>query len=170
MVSSEGHEEDTPERAQQCELLDNLEVLTRLPVFNQTPPEVLKLFAYFACRSTYAPGDILAQQGSPAGRAFLILEGQAEVIREHRGRVAQLELLSKMELFGPVALLTPFEWSMTLRAVTEVQALTLDRTSFRKIMARFPERNLVAVEKLASEQLKWWQKHLLACLDRLSER
>ena len=67
-------------------LLQEYELLRRVPVFAEIEPAKLKLIAFMSERVGYDADRVLCRQGDPADAAFLIIEGEAEISR--LGRLA----------------------------------------------------------------------------------
>src|SRR5260370_42146212 len=63
-------------------LKQEFELLRRVPIFAEIEPAKLKLLAFMSERVGFDAGKRLMQQGDPADAAYLIIEGQAEVILE----------------------------------------------------------------------------------------
>lgn len=81
------------------------------------------------------PGETIAREGAPADKFFVILEGEAELVRP--GHAA--ERLTAGQLFGEVAIMREQSRAATIRALTEVKLLALDRDTFRDLIAHAME-------------------------------
>ncbi len=124
--------------------------LRRLPVFRETPVEVLKLYAYLAQKEQYSAGETIIRQGKPSDRMYLIIKGKISICEERNDRHFFLQDLTESELnyFGELALLAKFDWFFSARAVTDVTLLSISREAFIKIHERFPEQYPLAVERI----------------------
>lgn len=76
-------------------------------------------------------GETIAREGAPADKFFVILEGEAELVRADHGA----ERLTAGQLFGEVAIMREQSRAATIRALTEVRLLALDRDTFRDLIA-----------------------------------
>jgi CRP-like cAMP-binding protein/cytochrome P450 len=84
----------------------------------------------------YQPGQIIVRQGDPADMFYIITMGRAEVVN-HRpgGEDLNLAQLSAGEWFGEMGLLLGSPRTATVRAVSDVEAMGLDRKNFQELMA-----------------------------------
>jgi len=124
---------------ERCELEENLNVLRKISVFSEVPLSRLKLYAYICKRVCFREGEFLFRQGEPDDRGYVIISGKAQVVREYEDHTVFLNELNVGEFFGAAALLSDFKRLFSVKAVTHVECLTLDRGSFRKLLVQFPE-------------------------------
>lgn len=124
--------------------------LRRLPVFRETPVEVLKLYAYLAQKEQYTRGETIIEQGKPSDRMYLIMQGEVSICEERNEQHFFLQNLTeeKFNYFGELALLAKFDWFFAARAVTDVTLLSISREAFIKIHERFPDQYPPAVERI----------------------
>jgi CRP-like cAMP-binding protein len=85
---------------------------------------------------TVPAGETIVRQGGPADRFFIVLEGEAEVVRDTDGEQSQLATLKAGDLFGEVAIMRDEPRAASVRASSEVKLLALDRDSFRDLIAQ----------------------------------
>jgi CRP/FNR family transcriptional regulator, cyclic AMP receptor protein len=152
-----------------CELLDDLEVLRRSAVFRVAPIEVIKLLALFSKRITFKAGDLIVRQGEPADRAFLILRGEVEVFEDYKNRQFNLQALGKMGFFGELSLLATFDWFFSVQARNEVELITINRESFQKIGAKFPDHLYMLTERIVQLRIKRMENQMHFLLDNIRD-
>ena len=113
-------------------------------------------------RRTYAPGEVVLAEGERGEGLFVILRGQAIVVRQSTAVDAPvlvtLATLADGDFFGEASLLTGRPIMATVRAATELDVLRLPPRDFAELIADHPElRTLLqaaAVErKLLTESL-----------------
>ncbi len=80
-------------------------------------------------------GETIVREGAPADKFFVLVEGEAELLRI--GHAA--ERLSSGQLFGEVAIMREQPRSATVRAITDVHLLALDRDTFQDLIAHSME-------------------------------
>lgn len=131
-----------------CELYRDFSVLSRLPVFSGVPKEIVKMWAYFSKRQTFAPGRMLLTQGERLERAHCIVSGTARAFFTHDDRTTELFTLKSLDLFGELALLARLVSPVGVAAETEVVSLSLDRRSFWKVYEKFPRSLHHAVDQI----------------------
>jgi uncharacterized protein YhbP (UPF0306 family) len=86
-----------------------------------------------------AAGETIVRQGTPADKLLIMVEGEADVIREELGQERSIASLSAGELFGEVAIMRDEPRSASVRAKTDAKLLTLDRDGFRDLIAQSME-------------------------------
>lgn len=81
------------------------------------------------------PGTVLCQEGAPGDAMFLIVDGEADILKG-----AQLmATLGAGEMFGEMALLTGEERSATVMAKTPMDLYELDKSDFDAMLTRSPQ-------------------------------
>jgi len=78
----------------------------------------------------YDTGAILIQQGDVGDCMFVLQEGEVAVLKEEDGKEAVVDVLKKGEIFGEMAIIEKQVRSATIRAVTPVRVLTIDKKTF----------------------------------------
>lgn len=81
------------------------------------------------------PGIVLCQEGAPGNSMFLIVEGEAEILKGPQ----RLATLGAGEMFGEMALLTGEERSATVRAMSPMELYELDKTDFDAMLNYAPQ-------------------------------
>jgi len=152
-----------------CDLLDDLEVLRRSPVFAGVPLEVVKLLALFSKRRVYENGELVIRQGDTADRAFLVLRGEVEVFEQYKGRQFSLQILGRMGFFGELALLAEFEWFFNVQALNEVELISIDRDSFQKVITKFPDIQYAVTERIVQLRIKRLKNQMRYLLDNIKD-
>jgi uncharacterized protein YhbP (UPF0306 family) len=80
-------------------------------------------------------GEVIVRQGGPADKFFIVMEGEAEVVREKDGSEETVATLKPGEYFGEVAIMRDLPRSASVKAVSDTKLLALDRDAFRKLVA-----------------------------------
>jgi CRP-like cAMP-binding protein len=75
----------------------------------------------------YNAGEVIFRQGEMGNCMFVVQSGKAEVIGERDGQEIRLAELAQGDFFGEMALFEKIPRSATVRAVTELRALTVDK-------------------------------------------
>lgn len=145
-----------------CELEANLEVLRGVLVFSGIPIERLKLYAYLSKRACYHPGEFLFRQGDSDDHGYIIISGRAQVIRELKDHSVLLHEFSDGDFLGGLALLSDIRRLFSVKAVTCLECLTLDRESFRKLLVQFPEVAVKVLDVMIQRMVQMEEKLLQA--------
>jgi uncharacterized protein YhbP (UPF0306 family) len=105
-------------------------------VFSGLPAQnVDTMSAKLESRSVDA-GEVIVRQGGPADKFFIVVDGEVEVIREVDGKEDVVATLAEGTLFGEIAILRDAARESTVRAKTPTTLLSLDRASFRDLVAQ----------------------------------
>jgi uncharacterized protein YhbP (UPF0306 family) len=82
-----------------------------------------------------AGGETIVRQGAPADKFFILVDGEAEVLRDEDGAQRQIASLKAGQLFGEVTIMHDQPRSATVRATTDAELLALERDDFRDLVA-----------------------------------
>lgn len=145
MISSTAAATENPHA---CRLTKDFELLRHSALFSGLHLDVVKLFAYLSSRRIYQPGDLLIEQGEKADKAFILNEGEAELLVLHRGSEVKLQRLKNEDFFGELALLAQFNWFFSVKALSVCDALVIDRSVFKKVLEKFPEQKDGLIERV----------------------
>jgi CRP-like cAMP-binding protein len=94
--------------------------------------------------SQFGRGEVLIRQGETGDRFFILRRGRVEVVEERaNGRaplvVNHIDHLSEKNFFGEIALLKGEPRTTTVRAVTDVEVLEINRLGFSHLFKARPE-------------------------------
>lgn len=120
-------------------LQDAVSLLARTPLFEGVDRVRLEVLAFTARHLAFAEGETLAEEGTDADGALLLLSGEAVMMAsgvDGRGTAARLD---EGDLVGEAALTQPARWAATVRAARPVEALKLERDVFLRLADEFPE-------------------------------
>lgn len=148
-----------------------LHFLRRLPVFKDTPLDMLKLYAYLSTRETYCAKEPILLQGDPCDRMYLIMSGEVSICKERSDRMFHLQRLTAEDFnyFGELALLARFNCFFSAWALTDVTLLAITRETFQKVLEKYPERYPLAVEKIVKLRVDRFNNQTDYLLDHLKE-
>jgi len=112
------------------------QALLTTPLFPGLPPGVLEALIGRMALLHLDPGEILFREGETGHALFVISEGEVAV---ESVAVGELARLGPSAFFGEIALVTDLPRSATIRAVTRVELLAIDREVMRDALAAHPE-------------------------------
>lgn len=112
--------------------------LQQLPLFANLDPSRLKFLAFTSERKHYEPGEILMREGEEGDAAYVILDGEAEVLVGEGPAEKVLFTLDRNRLVGELALLNDAKRSATVRALKPTTALRLNREVFSELSRQDP--------------------------------
>jgi CRP-like cAMP-binding protein len=146
--------------SESSEFQQNLEILREMDFFSALSLEALKVFAYLFSREKFKPGDHLFHQDDNDGKAFYIVSGKAEVVREDERGETSLGEFAEGEFLGGLALLGDMRRLFSVRAQTELICLVITREKFIKAIEQFPELTPRVMETMV-KRVRLWEKRLL---------
>ena len=151
-----------------CELDQNVEILRRVPTFSGIPIERLKLYAYLSQRRHYRAGEFVFRQGESGSLGYVVICGKAQVIGELKTHSILLNEFGEGDFFGGLALLSDAARLFSVRAVNDLECLTIDRETFQKLFVQFPEVGLrtlnFMIRRVAQMQQKLKQAQIDECI------
>lgn len=103
-----------------------LRLLRAIPIFALLPEYELEQVSWHLVPASARAGEAIIREGDRGDRLYLLVEGEAVV--ESRGR--EVVRRGHGDYFGEIALLRDVPGTATVRAVTDVEMLALDREHF----------------------------------------
>ena len=97
----------------------------------------------------YHPGEILVQRGEERENMYMILSGEAEVLEYQDGKEVGTEILKKGAVFGELAIVHKAPIDVTIRALTDMRILTLDKKVFLRRVHEDPSFVFVMLKRIA---------------------
>jgi CRP-like cAMP-binding protein len=130
-------------------LLQEYELLRRVPFFCEIEPARLKLLAFMSERVAYDPGKVLFRQRDPAEAAYLIIEGEAEIIVDTPTGPLTIATLGANDIVGEMAILCDIPRTATVQAKTRLVALRIAKDPFMRMIREFPNMAVSIMRELA---------------------
>ena len=137
------------------ELQHRMDALRSGSLFTQLTDEECGRVAEHRVYAPFVAGDVLTRQGAIAHWLYIILAGEADVVRrDAEGEEHALARLKPGDFFGEMGLLTGEPRTASVHAVTDVECYRLDKTGLAEIMADRPAiaEELSAVLAARSQQ------------------
>jgi NADH dehydrogenase len=106
------------------------------------PPELVQLplgGSLGVVREHFEPGQEVFRQGDVGDRVYIVLSGQAEVVREAYGAQRPVATLRRGEYFGEMALLRTTTRNATVRCVEAMDVLSLPKREFSLLCENLPQ-------------------------------
>ena len=111
-----------------------VDLLARVPLLAGLPKRTLKQLAEHADVVTFDERQPIVEEGQPGGTFYVIVEGEAKVVRGKRA----IATVAPGELFGEISLLDGGPRTATVVADTPVTAIRIFKRSFDKLVAADP--------------------------------
>ena len=131
-------------------LKDEVDLLRRVPLFAQIEPAKLKLLAFTSQRMTFQPQQALFKQGDSGDAAYVLVNGEAEVLAETPEGEIPVATVGKNAIIGEIAILCDVPRTATVKAATELDALKIDKEDFLRLIREFPEMGIEVMRELAN--------------------
>jgi len=112
------------------------------------------------------PGEILFHQGDVGDCMYVIQEGEAEVVRMQEGRETRVAVMHTGDLFGEMAILQKEQRSATVRALTELTVLTIDKRTFLRRVQEDPSLAFTVLQ-LMSRRVRFLDNELAELKEKL---
>jgi uncharacterized protein YhbP (UPF0306 family) len=81
-------------------------------------------------------GEDIVREGTQADEFFIVVDGEVEVLRDVEGEERRLATMGKGQFFGEIAILRDTPRTATVRALTRVTLLAMERDTFRNLVAQ----------------------------------
>jgi len=83
----------------------------------------------------FSPGTVIVREGEESDRLYMVIKGEAEVTQRHPdGAEEVVNRVGPGEYFGEIGLLADAPRNATVRARTSVEAMAIDRATFRRLL------------------------------------
>jgi len=135
-------------------LSDEVDLLRRIPLFAQIDPTKLKLLAFTSERIVFEDGQSVFKQGDEGDAAYVIMEGEADVIVDASAGEIILATVGRNDFVGEIAILCDVPRTATIRAKSQLETLKVSKEHFIRLMAEFPEMSIEVMRELADRLVK----------------
>jgi CRP/FNR family transcriptional regulator, cyclic AMP receptor protein len=123
-----------------------VELLRKVPLFSRCSKRELAAIATLADEVDLRQGKELIREGSRGREFFVLLEGQADVLKDGK----RINEMGPGEFFGEIALVAPSPVrTATVKATTPVRVLVVTAQNFRRLLEGSPQIKLKVLEALA---------------------
>ncbi len=130
-------------------IADEVRLLKRIPLFAGIDTKKLKLLAFTSERQRFEPGDLLVREGEVGTSAFIIIDGEADVLIETAHGPLCVSEVRRYGIVGDIAILCDVRRTATVRARTKVDALCITKDLFFSLVHEFPEMGIEIMRVLA---------------------
>lgn len=145
--------------------MNEADFLAEVSIFWFMKKKDLRRIAKQTKHHSFREGDVIIKEGDRDGRLFIVLSGQAEVIKSLGSKSERhLATLGPRSYFGEMALIDNFVRSASVVAKGDTQVLSLDQLNLRHEIERYPllgiellqmlSRRIRAIEKSMTNTLR----------------
>jgi CRP-like cAMP-binding protein len=114
------------------------EMLHQVPFFEKVDLAKLKLVAFTSRAMRFAPGETLMAKGESSDSAYVILEGEVEVVGETSAGEFIVTVIGRNALVGEMSVILDKPRVATVRAKDAVRALRIDASTFLRLLCENP--------------------------------
>ena len=129
---------------------EEVELLRQIPLFAKIEPSKLKLLAFTSERLKFKADEELFHQGDIGDSAYIVIGGQADVIRStDRGEVV-VSTVKRNDIVGEVAILCDVPRTASVKAKEDLEVLKISKDLFFRMISEFPQMSVEIMRELAS--------------------
>jgi ATP-binding cassette, subfamily B, bacterial len=129
-----------------------LDRLRAIPLLAHLEGEALAAVADRLVSERFGAGEIVARQGEPGDRFFLITRGQVDVVLERNGYEQRVNTLSEGDFFGEMALLGDGTRAATVKTMLPTDTYSLSRQDLRELVEEQPAIGAALVGTIAERR------------------
>jgi len=144
-----------------------VQVMQEMPLFRNVDQKQLRVVAMMGEARTYRDGERLFEKGDEGDAAYIVVNGEVEVLVPSDGTEQTVATLGKGELFGEMAVLCDQSRTTAIAAKTDLEVLRLDRDVVLNLMREFPAITLELV-RILGRRLERTTRELSQALAELS--
>jgi CRP/FNR family transcriptional regulator len=161
---------------------DTVDLLARVPVFEQLAPADLERVAEVAVPRRFEPHQVVFRENDDSDTCYVVRSGHARALREHGdGRQITLATFGPGDIFGELAMFDDERRSATVEAVDMLDCVAVLGSDMRGLMRRHPDiavklvialgrRLREANERLARQSFQTVQSRVATVLGNLVEQ
>ncbi|MBM3568527.1 MAG: Crp/Fnr family transcriptional regulator [Alphaproteobacteria bacterium] len=130
-------------------LNEEVELLRRITLFAKIEPSKLKLLAFTSERVIYEAGQELFRQGDAGDSAYVVMEGQADVLVDTPKGPLTVATLGVNDIVGEIAILCDVPRTATVKAKSRLVTLRIAKDLFFRMVTEFPQMAIEIMRELA---------------------
>jgi signal transduction histidine kinase len=115
--------------------------LGTVPLFSELPRDDLDRLSNGIVELNMEKGDALFDEGDEADKAYVIAEGELEILKESAGRNVRIAVSGPGDVVGEMALLTGEPRNAGAQALTPVRLIAIPRSCLEDVLATSVEAN-----------------------------
>ncbi len=132
-AATEIQRESAPAEAE-VGLNDVVAIFQRIPLFAGIDRSKLKLLAFTSDHATFDEGQYVFRQGERGDNAYVIIEGEVEVVLESMSGPRVLAVLGANQVFGEMALLSKVPRTTSIRARSNARMVVIASDVFLRLV------------------------------------
>ncbi len=129
------------------------ELLRRFDLFSSLSEDDLDSLSNYTEPLTVSAGETLIQEGAPGDAAFVVIDGEFEVVKKSDAQDIVIAVREGGEVFGEMALLDQAPRTATVRATRDSNVLKIRGDAFQQLLGRSPSAAM-NILKTVSQRLR----------------
>jgi CRP/FNR family cyclic AMP-dependent transcriptional regulator len=130
-------------------LNEEVELLRNIPMFANIEPSKLKLLAFTSERTTFTGGETLFEEGDPGDSAYIIVDGEADVIISSENGPITVAHFGRNDIVGEIAILCDVPRTATVKAKSKLDTMVISKDLFFRLVMEFPQIAVEIMRELA---------------------
>ncbi|MBV9523979.1 MAG: cyclic nucleotide-binding domain-containing protein [Alphaproteobacteria bacterium] len=130
-------------------LKEEVDLLRRIPLFANVEPSKLKLLAFTSERVAFEAGQTLFRQGDMGDAAYIVMEGEAEVLVDAPAGPVVVAVLGRDAIVGEIAILCDVPRTASVKARQRLVCLRIAKELFLRLINEFPQMAGAVMRELA---------------------
>lgn len=124
--------------------------VSRVPIFNHLPSEVLAVVADKAVMRMYERGQFIHRAGDPSDKLFIVHKGKVKVYRlSDTGKEQLVRILTSGDFAGEMALFSSTDHDAYAEAMQPSEICAIYRADVRELLLQYPEISLHVLAELS---------------------
>ncbi len=132
------------------DVFEEAEMLRKVPFFGGLDPAKLKLLAFTSRALRFASGESLMRAGERADSAYVILEGEVEILGKTNAGEFVVAVQGRNALIGEMGVIMNVPRTATVRAKDAVRALRIADEVFLRLLTENPDCALHVMRVLST--------------------
>ena len=128
---------------------EEVDILRNIPLFAKLEPAKLKLLAFTSERLNFASGQALFNQGETGDAAYVIIDGEADVLVDTAAGKTRVATLGRNAIVGEIAILCDVPRTATVVAKSPLTVLRIAKDTFFRLITEFPQMAVEIMRELA---------------------
>lgn len=150
------------------DLQEDVDLLRNVPLFRNLDAAKLKLLAFTSERLTYGAGESLFNQGDSGDTAYVIVQGEADIIIDTPAGPITVATVKQNDWVGEIAILCDVPRTATITAKSKLTTLRISKDVFFQLVMQFPQMSVEVMRELAF-RLERTNRQLQEAVGKLKE-
>ncbi len=105
----------------------------------------------YLTKQEFKKGETIVQEGAESYNVYVVMSGEAEVIKNPFGKETKIRILKKGDVFGAVSLIAKSPRSATVVARTDIEVGMIYKEDFLRILEKLPPEANKVVSRIVGD-------------------